>query len=116
MFSCGTDDDPLVREEIFGPVVTLLTFDTVDEVISRCNNSEYGLAAGVVTKDTKLAKEIAGRFEAGNVWINGAYNYAVPEMPFGGVKRSGFGREGGEGAVKDWTYLKTVWCDDLEDE
>ena len=73
-------------KEVFGPVVSVLSFDNIDDVIKRCNDTNYGLAAGIVTKDLNLANRIANRLHCGNVWINNSYNFAVPEMPFGGIK------------------------------
>ncbi|CAN5866922.1 aldehyde dehydrogenase family protein [soil metagenome] len=84
----------IAREEIFGPVLSVLTFRTPDEAVQRANNSPYGLAAGVWTDKGSKALEIARRLEAGVVWLN-TYNKFDPASPFGGFKESGFGREGG---------------------
>lgn len=111
VFLCDSDDSDIVREEVFGPVVSVLRFHELDDVINRCNASIYGLGAGIVTRDLPLARSIASRLHCGNVWIN-SYNGVVPEMMFGGVKMSGFGREGGIESLKEWTYSKTVWSEE----
>ncbi len=84
----------VVREEIFGPVVTAIPFKDVDDLIAKANNSEYGLAAGVWTKDIAKAHRIASKLRAGTVWIN-CYNVFDAALPFGGYKQSGWGREMG---------------------
>jgi phenylacetaldehyde dehydrogenase len=95
------------REEVFGPVVSVTPFDTVDEVIGRANDTSYGLAAGVWTNDLKIAHRVTRELQAGTVWING-YNVFDPALPFGGVKHSGWGREYGAGAVETCTRTRTV--------
>ncbi|MCB9677841.1 MAG: aldehyde dehydrogenase family protein [Alphaproteobacteria bacterium] len=94
IFTGVQQSDTIVREEIFGPVLSVLTFRTVDEAIAKANNSEYGLAAGVWTEKTSKLFEVAHRLNAGVVWANG-YNMFDAASPFGGVRHSGFGREGG---------------------
>ena len=84
------DDMTVVREEIFGPVMSVLVFDTEEEVISRANDTRFGLGAGLFTRDLARAHRVADQLEAGNIWIN-TYNLIPPDMPFGGVKDSGFG-------------------------
>ena len=98
-----------MREEIFGPVMTVLSFDDEDEVVARANATEYGLAAGVFTRD--LARGAPGHragSQAGTCWIN-HYNVTPIELPFGGVKRSGLGRENGKAAIEHYTQLKSVY-------
>ena len=95
------------RDEIFGPVVSVTPFDTVDEVLSRANDSPYGLAAGVWTNDLKIAHRMSRELQVGNVWING-YNLFDPALPFGGFKQSGWGRDYGAGAIEQFTHTKTV--------
>lgn len=85
LFSEVTDDMKIAREEIFGPVVCALKFKTVDEVIARANNTAYGLAAALHTKDLKLAAKVSKELAAGTVWIN-CYNVFMNQMPFGGYK------------------------------
>lgn len=104
----ATDDNPLATNEIFGPVLTALTFRTEDEALARANALPYGLAAGVFTRDLARAHRVAAGFEAGTVWIN-AYNLTPVEMPFGGVKQSGIGRENAAAAIEHYSQLKTVY-------
>ena len=104
-----TDDaNPLATEEIFGPVLTALTFRTEDEAVARANALPYGLAAGVFTRDLARAHRVAARLEAGTLWIN-AYNLTPVEMPFGGMKLSGLGRENAAVALDHYSQLKTVY-------
>ncbi|MRX50024.1 betaine-aldehyde dehydrogenase [Paracoccus sp. S-4012] len=102
------DDSPLATEEIFGPVLTALTFRTEDEAVARANALPYGLAAGVFTRDLARAHRVVGRLEAGTTWIN-AYNLTPVEMPFGAVKLSGIGRENGTAALEHYSQLKSVY-------
>ena len=102
------DDMDIVRHEIFGPVMTVLEFDDEDEVIERANASEFGLAAGVFTSDLTRAHRVIARLQAGTCWIN-HYNITPVELPFGGVKRSGLGRENGRAAIEHYTQLKSVY-------
>ena len=104
------DDMKIAREEIFGPVAALMPFDSVDEVLARANRSDYGLAAGIWTKDIKKAFRAAQTLRAGTVWIN-TYNLADPTSPWGGFKASGWGRETGFDAIRLYTETKTVWVD-----
>ena len=98
----------IAREEIFGPVLSILTFDDIDEVIEQANNNPYGLAAAVWTRDVKKAHTVSRRLKAGTVWIN-TYGLMDASLPFGGYKSSGFGRELGAHAIEHYTELKTVW-------
>jgi aldehyde dehydrogenase (NAD+)/phenylacetaldehyde dehydrogenase len=102
------DDMKVAREEIFGPVLSVMSFDDVDEVVRRANDSSYGLAAGIWTRDISKAHRIAHALQAGTVWIN-AYNMLDPVAPFGGYKESGFGRDLGEEGLHSYTQTKTVW-------
>ena len=97
----------IVREEIFGPVVAALPFDDPDEVLSLANDSTYGLAAAVWTRDVTKAHRLARRLKAGTVWIN-CYNVFDAALPFGGYKESGWGREMGQAAVELYTEIKAV--------
>ena len=98
------------REEIFGPVLAAIEFADVDEAIARANDSPYGLAAGVWTRDIKKAHYVARKLQAGTVWIN-TYNVYDTAAPFGGYKQSGFGREMSAHALEHYTQVKTVWVD-----
>jgi phenylacetaldehyde dehydrogenase len=97
----------VVREEIFGPVVTAIPFSDVDDLVAKANNTEYGLAAGVWTRDITKAHRIASKLRAGTVWIN-CYNVFDPAMPFGGYKQSGWGREMGHEVLNLYTEVKSV--------
>lgn len=108
IFTACEDDMKIVQEEIFGPVLSLLSFKTEEEVITRANNTEYGLAAGVFTKDLQRGHRVIGELEAGTCWIN-TYNLTPLEIPFGGYKQSGLGRENSVHALNHYTQLKTVY-------
>uniref|UniRef100_A0AAQ5ZU92 Aldehyde dehydrogenase domain-containing protein n=1 Tax=Amphiprion ocellaris TaxID=80972 RepID=A0AAQ5ZU92_AMPOC len=101
------DDMTCVKEEIFGPVMSVMPFDTEEEVIRRANNTTYGLASGVFTRDISRAHRVAENLEAGTCYINN-YNISPVEMPFGGYKNSGFGRENGQVTIEYYSQLKTV--------
>ena len=98
------------REEIFGPVLAAIEFADLDEAIARANDTPYGLAAGVWTKDVKKAHYVARKLQAGTVWIN-TYNIYDTAAPFGGYKQSGFGREMSAHAIEHYTQVKSVWVD-----
>jgi betaine-aldehyde dehydrogenase len=102
------DDMAIVREEIFGPVMTVLSFDSEEEVLARANATPYGLAAGVFTNDLNRAHRLIARLEAGTCWLN-HYNVTPIELPFGGVKLSGLGRENGQAAITHYSQLKSVY-------
>jgi phenylacetaldehyde dehydrogenase len=97
----------VVQEEIFGPVVTAIPFRDVDDLIAKANNTVYGLAAGVWTKDITKAHQVASKLRAGTVWIN-TYNIFDPALPFGGYKQSGWGREMGHEVLELYTEVKSV--------
>ncbi|MCH7874417.1 MAG: aldehyde dehydrogenase family protein [Gemmatimonadetes bacterium] len=98
----------IVDEEIFGPVLSVIAFDDQDEAIHIANQSMYGLAAGIWTKDIQKAFRVARAIRAGTVWVN-TYNMYDPAAPFGGFKQSGYGRELGREALDGYTETKTVW-------
>ena len=100
----------IAREEIFGPVLAAIEFADLDEAIARANDSPYGLAAGVWTRDIKKAHYVARRLQAGTVWVN-TYNVYDTAAPFGGYKQSGFGREMSAHALEHYTQVKSVWVD-----
>lgn len=110
VFTECTDDMSIVRQEIFGPVMSVLKFRDEDDVVTRANATRYGLAAGVFTRDLSRAHRVAARLEAGICWINN-YNVTPVEMPFGGIKESGFGHENGQAAIDHYTQLKSVYVE-----
>jgi aldehyde dehydrogenase (NAD+) len=109
VFADATNDLEIAREEIFGPVVPILPFDGEEEAIRLANDSAYGLAAGIQTKDLGRALRLADRLAAGTVWLNTWHKYH-PNAPFGGYRMSGFGREQGAEALESYTQYKTVWA------
>ena len=108
VFDGCRDDMAIVREEIFGPVMSVLEFEHEGEVIERANATEFGLAAGVFTNDLTRAHRVIAKLQAGTCWIN-QYNVTPIELPFGGVKLSGLGRENGRAALEHYTQLKSVY-------
>lgn len=107
VFDHVSDDMPIATDEIFGPVMSVLPFKSVDEVIERANNTFYGLAAAVWTRDVGKAHKFAHSVRAGTVWVN-CYDVFDAAAPFGGFKMSGIGRELGAAALQNYTELKTV--------
>ncbi|NVO27146.1 betaine-aldehyde dehydrogenase [Donghicola sp. C2-DW-16] len=108
VFADVTDTMTIAEEEIFGPVMSVLDFDTEEEVIARANATEFGLAAGVFTNNLARAHRVVAQFKAGTTWIN-TYNLTPVEVPFGGSKMSGVGRENGRAAIEHYSELKTVY-------
>ncbi len=110
VFTACRDDMRIVKEEIFGPVMSVLSFAEEDEVIARANATEYGLAAGVFTGDLQRGHRVIARLQAGTCWLNN-YNVTPIEMPFGGYKQSGLGRENSLAAIEHYTQLKSVYVE-----
>ncbi len=108
IFTNCTDQMSIVNEEIFGPVMAVLDFEDESEVIARANGTAFGLAAGIFTNDLTRAHRVIAALEAGTCWIN-TYNITPIEMPFGGNKLSGLGRENGKAAIEHYTQLKSVY-------
>ena len=108
IFTDCTDEMEIVREEIFGPVMAVLDCEDQAEVVARANNTSFGLAAGIFTNDLTRAHRVIAALEAGTCWIN-TYNVTPIEMPFGGNKQSGLGRENGKAAIEHYTQLKSVY-------
>ena len=108
IFDGVTPEMTIAREEIFGPVLAVLGFDDYDEAVHLANQSMYGLAAGIWTRDVSKAHRLARAVKAGTVWVN-TYNIYDPVAPFGGYKQSGFGRDLGKIALDGYTESKTVW-------
>ncbi|CAH0326678.1 NAD/NADP-dependent betaine aldehyde dehydrogenase [Rahnella aquatilis] len=107
VFTDCRDDMLIVREEIFGPVMSILTYESEEEVIRRANDTEYGLAAGLVTQDLNRAHRVIHKLEAGICWIN-TWGESAAEMPVGGYKHSGVGRENGITTLEHYTQIKSV--------
>ena len=107
VFTDCTDDMTIVREEIFGPVMSILAYDSEEEVVRRANDSDYGLAAGLVTRDLTRAHRVIHSLEAGICWIN-TWGESAAEMPVGGYKQSGVGRENGVATLEHYTQIKSV--------
>lgn len=107
VFTDCTDDMTIVREEIFGPVMSILIYDDEDEVIRRANDTEYGLAAGVVTENISRAHRVIHQLQAGICWIN-TWGESPAEMPVGGYKQSGVGRENGLMTLQNYTRVKSI--------
>lgn len=107
VFTDVTPEMTISREEVFGPFVTISTFQTEDEVLALANDTTYGLGSAIFTKDLTRAHKVARRIEAGMVWINSS-NDSDYRIPFGGVKQSGIGRELGESALEAYTNIKAV--------
>jgi acyl-CoA reductase-like NAD-dependent aldehyde dehydrogenase len=100
----------VARDEIFGPVLSVLTFDTEQEAVEQANSTEFGLGAGVWTNDVRRAHRVAHALRAGNVWVN-SYRVVAPNVPFGGTGASGWGRESGLDSVREYTQTKAVWIE-----
>jgi len=110
VFADVRPDMAIAREEIFGPVLASIEFADLDEAIAKANDTQYGLAAGIWTRDIKKAHYVARKLQAGTVWIN-TYNVYDTAAPFGGYKHSGFGREMSAHALDHYTQIKSVWVD-----
>ena len=109
IFARCDDEMSFVRDEVFGPLMSVLEFRTEEEVLKRANGTDFGLSGAVFSRDFARAHRIAQRLQAGAVWIND-YNVTPPEVPFGGYKQSGLGRENGLQAIEHFTQLKTIYA------
>jgi betaine-aldehyde dehydrogenase len=109
VFAGCRDDMVFVRDEVFGPLMSILSFRDEDEAVLRANRTHFGLSGAVFTRDFSRAHRVAGRLQAGSVWIND-FNVTPPEVPFGGYKQSGLGRENGLQAVEHYTQVKTIYA------
>ena len=102
------DDMRVVQEEIFGPVMSVLTFESEEEAIERANGTQFGLGAGLITQDLGRAHRVANQLVSGNVWVN-SYNLLPPGLPFGGARQSGFGRENSAYSLEAYSEVKTTY-------
>lgn len=108
VFADVDDNMTIAREEIFGPVQSILKFQTLEEIIARANDSDYGLASGIISNDVNVINTLSRSLRAGTVWVN-AYNVYDSAVPFGGYKHSGIGRDKGEYALEHYTQVKAVY-------
>jgi len=108
IFADVKDEMRIAQEEIFGPVISAIPFEDVDEVIERANRTSFGLGSGLWTRDVSKAHKLAKGIRAGSVWIN-CYQAMDPAVPFGGCKMSGYGRESGKQHVEEYLNVKSVW-------
>ena len=107
-FSFSDQSSSVCRDEIFGPVVSVLSFDTDEEALALANDTKHGLAAGIFTRSNARALRVSRAVRAGIVWVN-TYRVVSPIAEFGGMKTSGYGRESGFQAMYDYTRPKTIW-------
>jgi aldehyde dehydrogenase (NAD+) len=108
VFADVRDDMKIAQDEIFGPVLSAIPFQEIDEVITRANATPFGLGSGVWTRDVSKAHRLAKAIRAGSVWIN-CYQAMDPAVPFGGYKMSGYGRESGLQHLDEYLNVKAVW-------
>ena len=114
IISCAGNAVPCAAEELFGPVLSVIAFDDEADAVAKANDTPYGLASGVFTKDLTRAHRVVRRLRAGVVWVN-TYRAVSPIVPFGGYGLSGLGREGGSASVLDYTKVKAVWLRTSDD-
>jgi aldehyde dehydrogenase (NAD+) len=108
VFANVQDSMKIAQEEIFGPVISAISFTDMDELVQRANNTTFGLGSGVWTRDVSKAHRLAKSLQAGSVWIN-CYQAMDPAVPFGGYKMSGYGRESGVHHIDEYLNIKAVW-------
>ena len=113
LVKCADADTDTLKVEMFGPVMSLLPFDTEEEAISLANATPFGLGSGVFTQNVARAHRVSARIKAGICWVN-TYRAVSPIAPFGGFNQSGYGREAGIEAIHDYTRTKTVWISTSE--
>ena len=108
LVKCAGPETQTLKQEMFGPVMSLLPFDTEEEAIALANDSDFGLGSGVFTENLARAHRVTGRLRSGICWVN-TYRAISPIAPFGGFNQSGYGREAGMEAILDYTRTKTTW-------
>jgi aldehyde dehydrogenase (NAD+) len=108
IFEGVNNDMRIAQEEVFGPVLAVIPFSSVEEVAEQANKTAFGLSGAVWTQDVKKAHKLASKIKAGTIWIN-CYNVLDPAVPFGGYKMSGYGRELGKHSIDLYTNIKSVW-------
>jgi len=114
IIDCDSSHVPSVEQELFGPVLSVLTFDSEDEAVRICNDTRFGLASGVFTRDLTRAHRMVRNIHAGIVWVN-TYRAVSPIVPFGGYGLSGYGREGGMESLLEYTRVKAAWLRTADD-
>jgi aldehyde dehydrogenase (NAD+) len=110
IFAGVDNDSDLAQEEIFGPVLAVIPFDTEEEAVRMANGTRYGLAAGIWTRDLNRALRVSRAMQAGSVWVN-TYRAIAAQVPFGGFKHSGIGRERGEAGLREYLTTRNVMID-----
>jgi len=113
IIECGNHNLPTAENELFGPVLSVMKFDTEDDVIKKMNDNQYGLSSGVYTKDLGRGLRVSKAIRAGITFVN-TYRLISPSAPFGGMKDSGYGKEAGIESIKDYTRIKTIWYNTSE--
>ena len=108
IIECDNHNLPVAENELFGPVLSVMKFDTEEEVISKMNDNQYGLSSGVFSSDFSRALRVSNAIRAGITFVN-TYRLISPSAPFGGIKDSGYGKEAGIDSIKDYTRVKTTW-------
>ena len=108
IIECDNHNLPTAENELFGPVLSVMKFDTEDEVISKMNDNQYGLSSGVYTSNLSRGMRVSKAIRAGITFVN-TYRLISPSAPFGGIKDSGYGKEAGIDSIKDYTRVKTTW-------
>ncbi|HMY52934.1 MAG TPA: aldehyde dehydrogenase family protein, partial [Candidatus Obscuribacter sp.] len=113
VFTGVNNDMRIAQEEVFGPVLAVIPFGTMDEVAEQANKTTFGLSGAVWTRDVKKAHKFASHIKAGTIWVN-CYNVFDPAVPFGGYKMSGYGRELGKHSIELYTNIKSVWVNMMD--
>ena len=113
ILECDNHNLPTAENELFGPVLSVMKFETEDEVINKMNDNQYGLSSGIYTKDLGRGLRVSKAIRAGITFVN-TYRLISPSAPFGGMKDSGYGKEAGIESIKDYTRIKTTWFNTSE--